>query len=140
MSSSLPAKASRRRGAAVVEFALVGSLLVLLIFGMIELGRAIMVLQLLNNAARHGCREGALPEKSTNDIGVAVGTFLEDAGIANAHITVRVNDADGEASTADTGDAISVSVSVSASDISWLPSARYLGNMQLASTVVMRRE
>ena len=99
-----------------------------------------MVLQLLNNAARHGCREGALPAKSTSDICAAAGTFLEDAGIPNATVTVRVNDADADASTAWTGDAITVRVAISVRETSWLPSPIYLGDTKLSSTVVMRRE
>ncbi len=49
-----------RRGAAVVEFAVVAPVFFLLVFGMIEFGRAIMVQQILTNASREGARVAVL--------------------------------------------------------------------------------
>ncbi len=45
-----------RKGAAAVEFALVAPVLCGMILGMIEVGRAIQVQQVLVNAVREGCR------------------------------------------------------------------------------------
>ena len=45
-----------RTGAAVIEFAVIGPLLVLLILGVIEFGRMVMVQQILTNASREGAR------------------------------------------------------------------------------------
>lgn len=45
-----------RRGAAAVEMALVLPLFLLVIFGIVEIGRAFMVEHLLANAARVGAR------------------------------------------------------------------------------------
>ena len=50
-----------RPGAAAVEFALVAPLLVMLVLGMIEFGRMMMVEQILTNAAREGARKAVLP-------------------------------------------------------------------------------
>lgn len=45
-----------RRGAAIVEFAVVLPLLLTILFGIIEYGWVFMVRQTLQNAAREGCR------------------------------------------------------------------------------------
>ncbi|MGB6041722.1 MAG: TadE family protein, partial [Pirellulales bacterium] len=50
----------KRRGVAAVEFALVAPLFVLMVMGMIEVGRAIMVQQVLTNASREGARRAVL--------------------------------------------------------------------------------
>ena len=46
----------KRRGAAAVEFAVVAPIFLLLVFGMIEYGRMVMVQQVLTNASREGAR------------------------------------------------------------------------------------
>ena len=48
------------RGAVVVEFALIFILLVLLLLGAVEFGRAWYVVHMLSSAAREGARVGAL--------------------------------------------------------------------------------
>lgn len=49
-----------RRGAAIVEFAVVLPLLITLLLGVIEYGWLFMVRQSLQNAAREGCRQMVL--------------------------------------------------------------------------------
>ena len=49
-----------RRGAAAVEFALVAPLLFMLFLGFVDVGRAIMVKNLLTSAARDGARTATL--------------------------------------------------------------------------------
>ena len=49
-------QAGRRPGVTVVEMALVLSMTMLLLFGILEYGRYLMVLQTVNNAAREGVR------------------------------------------------------------------------------------
>ena len=55
-----------RRAAAVVEFAVVAPVLFLLVFGMIEFGRMVMVQQVLTNASREGARVGILDGSTTS--------------------------------------------------------------------------
>ncbi|MCH7993958.1 MAG: pilus assembly protein [Planctomycetes bacterium] len=50
----------RRRGSAVVEFAVVLPLLLTILFGIIEYGYVFMVRQSLQHAAREGCRLASL--------------------------------------------------------------------------------
>lgn len=53
-------KGNRRRGASIVEMAVVSPLLLTLIFGVIEFGHGFMVRQILTNAAREGARVAAI--------------------------------------------------------------------------------
>src|SRR5882757_936386 len=61
-----------RRGAAAVEFAIVAPVFFLLVFGMVEYGRMIMVQQVITNAAREGARVGVLDGSALSDVTTAV--------------------------------------------------------------------
>ena len=54
--SRRPSGAAASRGQALVEFALVAPLLILVLFSIIEFGRAVYYIQMLDNAAREGAR------------------------------------------------------------------------------------
>lgn len=56
MSHAVSSKRHRSRGQALVEFALVAPFFFLLLFSIIEFGRAVYYIQILNNAAREGAR------------------------------------------------------------------------------------
>src|SRR5262249_24482778 len=62
------ARKRARLGAHTVEFALCAPIWFVLILGMFEFGRAFMVMQLLNDAARRGCRVGIIEGASTQQI------------------------------------------------------------------------
>jgi hypothetical protein len=89
-----------RNGAVAVEFAIVAPLLVAIVLGMIELGRAFEMQNLLEVAAREGARfasmdrDGMLePDESANDKLIEdVKNFLASNGIPRADIDVRVRD------------------------------------------------
>ncbi len=128
-----------RRGATVVEFALVTPVFVLFVLGIIEIGRGLMVVSLLNNAARAGCRVGILDGASDSDINSAVTTALQGQNIPGTTVTVQVNGATADASTAASGDRISVTVSVPMTNITWVPGTQFLtGN--LSGRCTLRRE
>src|SRR5437762_244658 len=52
---------ARRAGIAAVEMAVVAPFLALIIMGMFELSRAVMVVELIDDAARKGCNTGYNP-------------------------------------------------------------------------------
>src|SRR5689334_22095301 len=85
----------KRRGAAAIEFAVVAPVLFLFIFGIIELGRGLMLMHLMTNAARAGCRVGAIPGKSNADVTAAVTNSLNGQGISTESVTIQVNDGSG---------------------------------------------
>jgi len=88
------------RGVAVVEFALVAPLLLILVFGIIDLGRAYSTLNQIAASAREGARVAAVlpnPENSSSQeqIRRTVRTFSErqlgGAPIADNQIVVTLN-------------------------------------------------
>jgi Flp pilus assembly protein TadG len=112
---------TRRRGAQAVEFALVAPLFFLFIFALVDIGRGMMVVSLLNNAARAGVRVGAIPGKSNSDIQTAVNQMATGQRLSGTTTTITVNGAAQDASTAQSGDSITVTVSAPASSVTWLP-------------------
>jgi Flp pilus assembly protein TadG len=134
------AQRAPRRGIALVEFAVVVSLLFVLVLGIIEFGRAMMVLEMLNNAARNGCRVGCLSGSANTDVSSAVTSALANGGFAGTTTTVQVNGVTADASSAVSGDAVTVVVQVPFNKVTWLPSPLFLGGKTLGSSVVMRHE
>lgn len=128
----------RRRGASAVEFAIVAPLFFLLIFGMFEFGRMIMVQQLMTNAARSGSRVAVIDGATSSGVISTVKDYLEGGSVDADSLTVTV-DPSNLAST-DTGDAITVQVSVPYDDVSWLPAPWFLSGETLTADCTMRRE
>jgi len=126
----------KRLAAAAVEFAVVAPVFLLLVFGMIEYGRMVMVYQILTNASREGARAAVLDGATTSSVTTSVNTFLTDAFISGATVTVSPNPPSG----AQYGDPVTVTVSIPFSQVSWLPSPMYLGGRTLTSATAMRRE
>ena len=128
----------KRRAAAAVEFAIVAPIFFLMIFGMIEYGRMVMVQQVLTNASREGARFAVLDGANYEEIKSRVQDYLESASIDKVNANVSV--APDPPSSAAFGEPITVSVSIPFSKVSWLPSPMYLGGKTLTATTVMRRE
>jgi len=126
-----------RKGVAAVEFAVVAPVLFLMILGMIELGRAIMVQQVITNASREGARVAVLDGTTGTEVQNAVDSYLGRASITGASVTVDPT----EPSTAGYGAPVTVKVQIDFSKVSWLPSPIFLGGgKNLTATTVMRRE
>ena len=119
-----------------MEFAVVAPVFLLLVFGMIEYGRMVMVQQVLTNASREGARVAVLDGSTSQQVQDTVNQYLNSGSISGAVITVDpANPAD-----AGFGDPVTVSVDIGFSQVSWLPSPMYLGGQTLSATTVMRRE
>jgi Flp pilus assembly protein TadG len=127
-----------RRAAAAVEFAVVAPVFFLLVFGMIEYGRMVMVQQVITNASREGARQAVLDGATYAEIDSTVDTYLTSASINAASATVTVSP--DPPTDAEFGDPITVTVSIPFDQVSWLPSPMYLGGQTLTATTVMRRE
>lgn len=119
-----------------MEFAVVAPLLFLLVFGMIEFGRMVMVQQIITNGAREGARVAVLDGATTTDVVTAVQTYLTGASVAGANISVTPD----PPSSAVYGGPVTVVVSIPFSQVSWLPTPMFLGGSTLSATTVMRRE
>lgn len=78
----------RSRGQALVEFSLVFPLMLLLVFGLIDLGRLVYANNALSQAAREGARYGSVQARSANSIaGIEAYTVSRVAGIGG--VTAR---------------------------------------------------
>ena len=136
---------TKRHGVAAVEFAFVAPLFFLLVFGMIEFGRMLMVQQVITNASREGARIGVLDGSqrvgSEANPGVvdSIQRYLEGARIDSNSATITI--APYMPSDAGYGEPVTVTVTIPFSEVSWLPSPMFLGeDAQLTATTVMRRE
>jgi Flp pilus assembly protein TadG len=127
----------KRRAAAVVEFAVVAPVFFLLVFGMIEYGRMVMVQQVLTNASREGARRAVLDGATTPEVQATVENYLTSAAINGATVTVNPN----PPSNAGAGEPVTVTVSILFGQVSWLPTPMFLGeDATMRASTVMRRE
>jgi hypothetical protein len=67
----IPSRVHEERGAVAVEFALISTLLIMLVLGIIEFGRSYSQYEVFLNAAREGARKGAV-RATTGEIQQAV--------------------------------------------------------------------
>ncbi|MEX0937432.1 MAG: TadE/TadG family type IV pilus assembly protein [Pirellulales bacterium] len=125
-----------RRGTAAVEFAVMAPFLILLVFGMLEVGRALMVQHLLTNAVRDGARSATLESATAGEVEAQVASYLAASSVPGATVTVDPMDL----TTAAPGDPVTVTASVPFDTVNWLPSSFFLEGATLDATMVMRRE
>lgn len=127
---------SDRRGVTAIEFALVAPLFFVLILAFIEFGWAMMASGILTNAAREGARAGALDGAQVADVTTAVNGYLNAAGLPSVTPTVSPS----PPSSAPAGENVTVTASLTFSQISLLPVPKWLGDVTLAASSVVRRE
>ncbi len=127
----------KQRGAAAVEFAVVAPIFVLLLFGMIEYGRMVMVQQMLTNATREGARRAVVDGTTVDSVKTTVKDYLTSGNITVNDNEITVNP---DPTTAASGDPVTVSMTLPFSRVSWLPSPMFLGSANMTATSVMRRE
>ncbi len=130
---------AKRPAAAAVEFAVVAVAFFILLIGMIEIARGMMVQNLLLSAARQGVRVGIVSGNGNTEITSAVGDVLTPAGITSDNISVTVNDGVMDAKNATTGQDVTVKVSVPVDTVTWLPFSKYLTG-SIAAQYTMRKQ
>jgi Flp pilus assembly protein TadG len=124
-----------RRGAAAIEFALVMPVFLVLLLGMLECARLGMAVQVVTSAAREGCRVAALPGNTATTAQTRVNTVLSQSGFPSATITLTPSDP----TTATGGAAISLSLSVPFSKVSWLGTSSFI-NTQIGGSATFASE
>jgi len=129
-------KARARRATATVEFAVAAPLLALLLLGMVEYGRLVMVQQLLTNAAREGARVAVADNATSSDVESAVKEYLEQHSLGDVEVAVDPP----SPGTAAPGDGVVVTVQLPFDNASWLASPLYLAGRTMTSRATMRRE
>lgn len=134
---SLKPKSQReRRGAAVVEFAIIAPLLFTLTFGMIEFGRTMLVQQVLTNASREGVRRAVMGSASVDDVTAVVQEYTTGGSVNGATVMIEPS----PPSSAAAGDPITVTVTIPFADVSWLPAPWFMDGITLTASSTMRRE
>ncbi len=123
-------------GSAAVEFAVVCPLLFAILLGLVEFGRVMMVQQTLVSSAREACRVAVLPGTTKQDVIDRANSSLSAAGISGHTITMKPD----PPSSAAEGSPVTVTIQVSFSNVTWLPTPIYLGGKILIASSVMRRE
>ena len=124
-----------RRGAAATEFAVVAPVFLLLIIGILELGRALMVQQVLINASRVGARRAITIGASAADVESAVEEYAASVAVPGVDVSVTP-----DPSSAVAGQTVSVTTSIAFQDVSWIPSPWFLGGKTLTASSLMRKE
>jgi Flp pilus assembly protein TadG len=130
---------SRRRGTATVELACVAPILILLVVGLFEVGRAVMVKEALSDAARRGARSAILPLHDSATVKSDVLDVLAANGLPTraSTVTISVNDAQKDVSKAKRGDKIAVTVAIPLSKTTWVGAGWYSDQSVVSETVVM---
>lgn len=137
-----------RDGTALVETALVLPIFFMVVLGIIEFGRAMMVAQLLNNGAREGARIAIMTGSTNAAVETAVLDFVEDAVGVNRNqvtVTITVSPATGNpdpvdiVANANKRDLCDIFVSVPFDQVDFLP-GDYLANSNLSGQCAMRHE
>ncbi len=151
----------RRTGAVSVEFAIVSTMLFLMVFGILELGRTLMVLHLLSDVAREGARYAIVTQggnKTTATIQSYASGRLSAYGIGSSTApVVYVNDSSGNDLATSSGPSqqtgssnygkysngseVTVKVQIKFAEFTWLPFARYLNSsVTLSGQYTLRRD
>jgi Flp pilus assembly protein TadG len=137
-----------RRGAALVEAALVLPLFVTVTLGIVEFGRGMMVAQLVTNAAREGARLAMFDGSSNSDVETTIRDFLTDAADVSdgdVSITITIAPAPGnddpanQVLSAGTRDLITITVSIPFDKVSFV-AGDYLNGKSLTGKAVIRHE
>lgn len=125
----------RRKGAALVEFAVVAPIMILFTMGLIDIGRMTMVKQMLINASREGARQATLLDATSDNVKTEVAQLLQSSGIK---ATVTVSPAN--LSAAPSGSQVTVTVSALADQVSWTGVSMFMSGKTLSASTAMRRE
>ncbi len=138
-----------RRGAVTVEMALVLPIFTMLVFGIIEFGRGFMIMQLVTNAAREGCRRAIIDGSTNSDVTSYIQTFMQTSGnvpTSATSVTITVTPAAGNPANPSNSlascasrDLVNVKVQIPFSAVQ-LITAKYLSGKTLKGEASMRHE
>jgi Flp pilus assembly protein TadG len=125
-----------RRGTTAVEFATVSPLIFLFVFASVEFGRAMMAIETMEGAAHDGCRVAIVKGASVKEVEAAVLAVMSPAGITQFQTVITPS----SLANIEQWAPVSVSVTASFGDITWLPVPKYIGNITLSGGATLPRE
>lgn len=146
-----------RRGVAALEFAVIAPVLVLFIFGIIEIGRVVMVSQMATNASRETARYAAQGTADTATLTTYCTQYLSSVGISSSALSsvaieYQTSSTSGgvttytwstttNPTTLAQGTPIRATVTLNYSAVAWLPTTFFVGSSyQIAGKSVGRKE
>ncbi len=124
----------RNRGQAVIEFALVLPLLLVILFGIVEFARAWMTMSVLTSAAREGARLAAVTAPDVSAVTTRVNEVCNSAGLTVKGVTVTAPDSE------DPTRRLSVTVETDFTVLLGRLLGTFNGTIPLRATSVMRHE
>ncbi|EMI21156.1 TadE family protein [Rhodopirellula maiorica SM1] len=131
-----PKKKGARMAASAVEFALVAPLMIAFTFGLVELGRMMLVKQTATHASREGARIAVRPTATTSEVVERVNDELALMGIENATVETVPSSIE----TATPSGIVTVRIAIDISSITWVPGFLDLDATQIIAESSMRRE
>jgi Flp pilus assembly protein TadG len=126
-------KRNDRKGATLVEFAIVAPLLFLLFFASMEFCRVAMIRHTADNAVYEGCRVGIIPGATTAEVQAETEQILNTLGLNNAAISVTPPTIDRDT------DEVTVRVTVPLDDNSFVPN-QFVAGRSVTRELTLRRE
>ncbi|HUG93082.1 MAG TPA: TadE/TadG family type IV pilus assembly protein [Planctomycetaceae bacterium] len=137
-----------RRGAALVEMALVLPIFVAVTLGIVEFGRAMMVGNLVTNAAREGARLAIIDGTTNSQVETTIRDFLlASANAAPGDVTVTITitpyagnpDPGNQVANCNSRDLVNVQVQLPYNKVSYIK-PQFLDGKQLTGSAAMRHE
>ncbi|MCA9030867.1 MAG: pilus assembly protein [Planctomycetaceae bacterium] len=131
----------------MVETALVLPIMMMVILGIVEFGRAFMVCQLLTNASREGGRAAVIPGSTSPQVTADVQTLVANTvGVDTTEVTVGITvtpyaggNPHSDLSLAQKRDLCDIRVVVAYDAVSFVPT-RWLTGVNLTGQTAMRHE
>lgn len=133
---------SSRRGTAMVELAIVLPFLLLLLLGIIEMGRVMMLHQVTTNACREAVRRAIIPGMTTDQVRSVAASYLDAGSISPTGREILILNESGVAAQVESiqsHEAVTVEIHVPYANNTW-GFSRITGNSIAVSRATMRRE
>jgi Flp pilus assembly protein TadG len=114
--------AAKRRGVAAVEFAALLPGILILLMGIIEVGRLVEMQQVLTNAVREGARQASTGQLSNSQVQAVVTQYIKVAGFSTWNIDITVKDLtnpSSDVSRATYLDQLQVGITYPYSNVTW---------------------
>lgn len=131
-----------RRGAAAVEFAIVATVFFMFVFAIFEIGRLVMLQQIMGEACRQGARRAILENAKEDAVVQLVKDRLKANSIPGASVTITWPNKATQPNMANNGfqDPLTVRATVPYGNVSWLPPVWILQSAVMEAQSTMRVE
>jgi Flp pilus assembly protein TadG len=126
----------------MLEMAIILPLLLLLLLGILEMGRVVMIYQITTNASREAARMAVVPGATDSAVLAACNNYLDRGGISNTGRSVEILNGGGSSSTLTaigSHQPVTIRVQLPFSENTW-GFSQIMGGRTFTSTVTMRRE